>query len=295
MALRLENIYLPEIVEITGIRDETPDTKTFDLAFRNKEIEETFTYQPGQFAMISVFGVGEAPFCLSSSPTRKPLQITVRGVGRVTRALHSLKVGDEIGIRAPLGKKGFPVDTEMKGKDILIVGGGLGMAPLRSVLWYLLDHRSDYGEITLLYGARTPHDLLYKGEYKDGEYGGELKEWEEREDLRVLVTVDVGDEGWKAKGKREGVVTLLYEDIKDVINVERTVALVCGPPIMFRFAVKGLLDMGFKPPQIYTTLERRMHCGVGKCKHCCIGDKFVCLDGPVFTYEEIQGFAEEAF
>ena len=283
MAMVGENPFLPRVARILDIREETPDTKTFVVSV---EGGEDFSYQPGQFVQLSVFGAGEAPFGFASWPgERGKFELTVRRLGRVTTALHNLPKGSFIGIRGPLGRP-FPVE-EFQGKDVLIVAGGLGLAPLRTVIHYILKNRERYGKLTVLYGARTPKDLLYKPDL--------FEDWERREDLRLLVTVDVGDEEWRSKGRREGVVTTLYEEIKGDVDVERTVALVCGPPVMFRFAVRGLLDMGFKPSQIWTTLERQMMCGIGKCNHCCIGEKYVCVDGPVFSYEEIQGFSEEAF
>jgi sulfhydrogenase subunit gamma (sulfur reductase) len=228
---------------------------------------------------VSYFGVGEAPFCVSSSPTKTTaFDITVRSVGSVTRGLHSLNRNDIIGIRGPLGNN-FPFEA-VKGRDILFIGGGIGLPPLRSLIHYMLDNRNDYGEISILYGARTPSDRVYKNE---------CVEWAKRDDINYLDTVDVGDSSWKG---RVGVVTILFDEIKP--DPERTTAFTCGPPIMIKFVIQGLLEMGFDPQNIITTLERYMKCGVGKCGHCAIGHKYVCVDGPVFSFAEIQRLPEKA-
>jgi sulfite reductase subunit B len=273
----MDNIYLPLKAEIKDIKEETADTKTFTLSFKDKKVQEEFNYKPGQFIELSIFGAGEAPFGMATSPTRKGyFIITVRAVGKLTRALHNLKVGDEVGIRGPFGN-GFPYE-EVKGKDILFVGGGIGLPPLRSLIHYMFDNRQDYGNITILYGARTPKDLVYKYE---------LEEWEKREDIKFLVTVDVGDETWK---KDIGVVPILFKKVQ--FDVPNTVAFVCGPPIMIKFVIQDLLKMGFKEENIISTLERYMKCGVGKCGHCAIGHKYVCIDGPVFNYKQIKNLPE---
>jgi len=239
---------------------------------------EDFHYRPGQFVEVSIPGIGEAPISISSSPSRlESFDITVRAVGSVTNALHAQPVGSTIGIRGPYGNA-FPMD-EVAGLDALFVAGGIGLAPLRSVLVNMLDNRSKYGRITLLYGARTPADLLFKRD---------LKAWQDMEDLEVFQTVDVGDDTWKGN---VGVVTTLFRNIK--VDPERTAAFVCGPPVMFRFVIMELIKMGFSDDRIISTLERYMKCGVGKCGHCCIGHKYVCVDGPVFTYREIKTLQEE--
>ena len=275
--MAVSTLYLPEIARVWQVSVETPDTKTFTLRFRDPAAQEDFTYTPGQFAEVSVFGVGEAPFCLASSPTRPgSFQITARDVGAVTHALHQLKAEDELGVRAPLGK-GFPFE-EVMGRDILFVGGGIGLPPLRSLIWRLLDTRDRFGEVTILYGARTPTDLVYKEE---------LKEWEARSDVNFLVTVDRAEPGWEG---RVGMVPTLFPEAK--LKPNGCVAFVCGPPVMIRFVIQDLLSLGFAEENIVTTLERMMKCGVGKCNHCCIGDKWVCKDGPVFTYAQMRRMLE---
>jgi NAD(P)H-flavin reductase len=269
----MQNAYLPDLAEIASIRDETYDTRTFGLRFVDPARWEAFQYRPGQFVEVSVFGVGEAPFCLASPRDgTDTFEVTVRSAGSVTDALHGLKVGDQLGVRGPLGN-GFPFD-EVKGRDILFVGGGIGLPPLRPLIWDMLSNRGDFGKMTVLYGARTPGDLVYKDD---------LERWRGRDDVDFMVTVDVGDETWTGN---VGVVGTLFP--KAEISPETTAAFVCGPPIMIRFVVRDLLSMGFAEEDIYTTLERHMRCGVGKCNHCLIGDKYVCKDGPVFSYRQMK-------
>jgi NAD(P)H-flavin reductase len=269
----MENLYLPDLAEIVAIRSETADTKTFALRFCDPRRWEAFDYRPGQFVEVSVFGVGEAPFCLASPRDgAESFDITVRNTGAVTRALHRLDGGEQLGVRGPLGN-GFPLD-QVKGRDILFVGGGIGLPPLRPLIWTMLAHRDQFGSITVLYGARTPADLVYKDE---------LETWRARPDMEFMVTVDARDEDWKGN---VGVVGTLFPKVS--IQPSNTVAFVCGPPIMIRFVVKDLLDLGLAEDSIITTLERHMRCGVGKCNHCLVGDKYVCIDGPVFTYRQMK-------
>jgi sulfhydrogenase subunit gamma (sulfur reductase) len=275
----VNNIYLPQLAEIVGVEEETPDTRTYALKLVNGAPSPVFDYRPMQFIELTVFGVGEAPFGLCSSPTRAgSFSTTVRAVGSVTNALHQLGAGDQIGVRGPLGN-GFDPQT-VKGRNLLFIAGGIGLPPLRSLIWNVLDRRQDYGDVTILYGARTPTDLVYKPL---------LKEWEKRDDLKFLVTVDQGDETWQG---RVGMVPTLFEPAQ--VTVEGTTAFVCGPPIMIRFVVLELERMGFGPDAIVTTLERHMKCGVGKCNHCAIGHHYVCMDGPVFNFQQIKQFMEEA-
>jgi len=269
----VDNPYLPDLAEIVSLRDETPDTKTFALRFCDPRRWESFHHRPGQFVEVSVFGVGEAPFCLASPREgAEAFEITVRSTGAVTRALHALGRGQQLGVRGPLGN-GFPFD-EVKGRDILFIGGGIGLPPLRPLIWTMLNHRDQFRSVTVLYGARTPADLVYKDE---------LTRWRARPDMDFLVTVDVPDESWK---DNVGVVGSLFPRVS--LQPERAVAFVCGPPIMIKFVVKDLLDLGLAEDSIITTLERHMRCGVGKCNHCLIGDKYVCMDGPVFSYRQMK-------
>ena len=273
----MENIYLPNVVEIAKVREETQDTKTFAVKFREQEQWQAFRHRPGQFVEVSVFGVGEAPFCVASRRDgSETFEITVRRTGAVTEALHGLGPGAHLGIRGPLGN-GFPIEA-VKGRDILFVGGGIGLPPLRPLIWEVLANRSEFGRVTVLYGARTPADLVYKDE---------LEQWRSREDMEFMVTVDVADEHWTGN---VGVVGSLFS--KAQIEAKKTAAFVCGPPIMIRFVMRDLLTLGLGEESIYTTLERHMRCGVGKCNHCLIGDKYVCTDGPVFSYREIKMMME---
>jgi sulfhydrogenase subunit gamma (sulfur reductase) len=274
----MDNSYLSQLVRIVHIQTETYDTKTFELEFIESLVKEGFRFRPGQFIEASVLGVGEAPFGLASNPNH-PLtfRITVRAVGSVTQALHQLKAGDRIGVRGPFGN-GFPYD-EVKGKNILFVAGGIGLPPLRSLIEPMLEARSDFRDIQILYGARTPADLVYKDR---------LLEWAKMKDLRFMMTVDLGDAIWTGD---VGVVTTLFP--KAEIKKDNTVAFVCGPPIMIQFVIQGLIELGVSPKNIISTLERYMKCGIGKCGHCAIGHKYICLDGPVFSYQEMMKLPEK--
>jgi sulfhydrogenase subunit gamma (sulfur reductase) len=273
----MDNHYIPELARIVQIQTETYDTKSFELALLESPAKEKFRFRPGQFVEASVLGVGEAPFGLASSPSHPlPFRITVRAVGSVTQALHQLKTGDLIGVRGPFGN-GFPYD-EVKEKNILFIAGGIGLPPLRSLIEPMLEARSDFLDIQILYGARTPADLVYKDR---------LLEWAKMKDLRFTMTVDVGDATWTGD---VGVVTNLFP--KADLKTDNTVAFVCGPPIMIKFVIQGLIQLGVHPKNIISTLERYMKCGIGKCGHCAVGHKYICLDGPVFSYQEMLKLPE---
>ena len=273
----MDNIFLPKVARVVEARDETPDTKTFTLQFRDGQGQDGFLFRPGQFIELSVFGIGEAPFCLASSPTRPgSIQTTVRRTGKLTDALHALGPGDEVGVRGPLGN-GFDLKTAY-GKDVVFIGGGIGLPPLRGLIWNVLDERGRFGTVTILYGARTPTDLVYRDE---------LKEWERRPDVEFLVTVDRAEPGWDGN---VGMVPTLFD--KTELRPETSMAFVCGPPIMIKFVIQDLLMRGFAEDSVISTLERMMQCGVGKCNHCAIGHRYVCRDGPVFTYRQIKGLIE---
>lgn len=275
----MEDIFQPRLMTIDAITQETPDIKTFRLVSRENG-HNGLSFMPGQFGIFSVFGHGEAPFGIANSPTRGGyIECSLKRVGKVTGALHELNVGDTVGFRGPYGRS-FPVD-EMKGKDLIIVGGGIGMAPLRSLLWYCLDTRADYGDITLIYGARSINDLVYKRE---------LKEWQARDDLKTVLTVDPGgeDENWKGE---IGFVPAILEKVNP--SPKNAVVITCGPPIMIRFVLVSLSKMDFAPEQIITTLEAKMKCGLGKCGRCNIGPAYVCKHGPVFRYDELQQLPNE--
>jgi len=275
------NPVLPDMATIMEVVDETSNIRTFRVRFDDEEVMKNFTFEPGQVGQLSVFGVGESTFVINSSPTRMDyLQFSVMLVGEVTARIHQLKAGDSVGIRAPLGNA-FRTE-EMKGQDVTFIGGGIGMAPLRTLLVYMLDNRDDYGKITLLYGARTPQDLSYQED---------IAEWLGRDDIDVVLTVDNPDEEW---GKNPHEKAGLIPNVLKEINPANTgYAITCGPPIMIKFTLMALNELGFKDDKIITTLEKRMKCGVGLCGRCNIGDKYVCVDGPVFKYSELQELPNE--
>jgi len=267
-------------MEIIKVVPETGDTKTFHIQFQEASLRESFSFLAGQFAEYSVFGEGEATFCISSSPTRMShLEFSVKRVGRVTHALHQLNEGDTIGLRGPYGNH-FPLD-KLKGKNLLFIGGGIGLAPLRSLIHNVVDTRADYREITILYGARSPQDLCFQYD---------LESWGRDPSLKMVTTVDVGDNNWKGK---VGLVPMVLEEVKP--SSKETMAITCGPPIMIRYTLKSLEKLGFTPAQVWTTLEMKMKCGLGKCGRCNIGPLYVCQDGPVFSLEEIQKFTSDEF
>jgi sulfhydrogenase subunit gamma (sulfur reductase) len=264
------NPYQPALAHIVRIHRMVPNNHLFTLRFREQHDAERFKHRPGQFVMLSVPGAGEAPISISSSPTRPQiLELCVRRVGRVTNALYRLGATDAVGVRGPYGN-GFPVER-LEGNDLLLVAGGLGMAPLRSLLWYVLDLRDRFGEITLMYGARTPADMLFRDE---------LVSLADRSDINCLLTVDRDPDGtWT---QQIGLLPTLFDRVR--VDPARTFAAVCGPPVIFRLALERLLTLGFSKDRILMSLERRMKCGVGMCGHCSVGYKYTCLNGPIFTY-----------
>jgi len=273
------NPFVPEPARIVRAYHLTQDVKFFQVRLVDMERALGFRYRPGQFAMVSVLGAGEAPFSISSPPSRPGLlEFCIRRVGTVTNALFRLKENSIIGLRGPYGN-GFPVEA-MQGKDIIIVVGGLGAAPLRSVLLYCLDNRDLFGRISVLYGAKRPAEMIFREEYFD------LKK---RGDLECHLAVDADDTGqWP---ENIGVVTTLFPKLKEV-NAVNTYALVCGPPVMYKYVIRELIKLNIPKHQILMTLERRMKCGVGKCGHCAIDYIYTCLDGPVFTYWDVLHMRE---
>ena len=277
-----KNPYVPAPVRVAKIITEvdTKDIKTFRLEFINPEDQKAFSYLPGQFAELSIFGKGESPIGIASSPTDPDyIEFTVQKAGVVTTALHNLEEGALMGVRGPLGNS-WPLDY-LKGKNIVLVGGGFAFTTLRSMIKYMLDdrNRGDYGKITAVYGARNPGLLLYRDE---------LKEWEERDDIEMFVTVDKGDENWKG---REGFVPTVCKEVGP--SADNAVTLICGPPIMIRFTLPVFFELGFAKENIYTSLEMRMKCGIGKCGRCNVGSKYVCKDGPVFSLAELDKLTSE--
>ena len=272
------NPYLPDMATVVEVIEETPNIKSFRLVLNDEEKMRSFSFKPGQVGQLSVFGAGESTFVINSSPTRMEyLQFSVMRVGEVTTRLHQLKAGDQVGVRAPLGKP-FPVE-DMQGKNILFIGGGIGMAPLRTLFTYMLDTRDDYQDITLLYGARSPVDLTYQAE---------LPDWLAREDVKTVLCVDNEYPGWEHK---VGLIPNILLEMNP--SPENTVAITCGPPIMIKFTLQALKKLNFADEQIITTLEKRMKCGVGICGRCNIGTQYVCLDGPVFTYAQLKELPSE--
>ena len=275
-----DNIYKPYLMEIENIIEETPDVRTFRLKFKNADEAEEFSFKAGQFGEYSVLGEGESTFCLASSPTRKGyIECTFRKAGRVTNALANLEMGDTVGFRGPYGNT-FPIE-QWEGKNILYIAGGIALPPMRCVIWNTIDLRKKYKDITIVYGAKTVSDLVYKQE---------LKEWEDRPDIKLITTVDPGGQTPDWKGEI-GFVPMVLEKVAP--SSENTVAILCGPPVMIKFTIPVLKKLGFQDKDIYTTLENRMKCGFGKCGRCNIGKVFVCKDGPVFSYEQILSLPEE--
>jgi len=269
------SLYLPQPARILDVRPMTALEKVFTLQLPDGL---TLGHQPGQFVELSVLGVGEAPISISSSPSRSngTFQLCVRRTGDVTGALHRLSAGEVVGVRGPFGH-GFPLER-FYGKDILFAPGGLGLAPVRSLINQVLDERGRFGKVTILYGAKNPSELLFKDE---------LAEWSARADVEVHVTVDRPNEGWAGN---VGVITTLFSKVR--VYARNTVAVVCGPPVMYRFVLMELLGKGIPEGNIYLSLERRMKCGVGKCGHCQINHIYTCQSGPVFSYAEIKGVQE---
>jgi len=276
---RLINPFRPEMMRIVRRYDLSNDVRFFQIRPMDPEKAMALCYKPGAFMMLSNPGVGEAPFCISSTPSSPGLlEFCIRNVGQVTSSLFRLKENDAIGVRGPYGN-GFPVE-KMKGKDLIITMGGMGVAPLRSLLHYALDNRGDFGEIYLLYGAKTPGEILFRKEFND------IKE---RKDLHALLTVDKDDTGKWPHGI--GVVTTLFKDVKH-LEPENAYAAICGPPVMYKFVIQELLKLKIPKNQIVMTLERRMKCGVGKCGHCVVKHIYTCIDGPVFSYWDVLNMKE---
>jgi NAD(P)H-flavin reductase len=268
-------LFLPTFARILKVEQLTALEKVFTLSLPDGQ---PLGHRPGQFVEVSVLGVGEAPISISSSPSRSEdtFEMCVRKVGDVTSAVHRLGPGDKIGIRGPFGR-GFPYE-KFRGKDMLFAPGGLGLAPLRSLINQVLDERALYERVIILYGARNPSELLFKDE---------LKRWAERSDVELHVTVDRGDETWSGN---TGVITTLFPQIS--VYPRNTVAASCGPPVMYRFVLMELFGKGISEGNIWLSLERRMKCGIGKCGHCQINNVYACQSGPVFSYKEIKGLEE---
>ena len=277
----MSNPYLPNLTVIKEVVSENDinDIKTFKLVSKDSETIKDFKFRSGQFAEISLFGVGECPIGIASSPLDDFLEFTVKKVGMVTRALHNREKGMIIGVRGPYGN-GWPIER-LEGHDIFILGGGFAFTTLRSLINYILhkENRGKFGKLTAIYGARDPGELLYKYD---------LKTWNGRDDVQVISTIDRPYPGWT------GRVGFPNQIIKEVaLKTSSSFAIICGPPIMIKFTVPVLVKLGFPPENILTSLEMRMKCGIGKCGRCNVGNKFVCKDGPVFTYNELELMPKE--
>ena len=268
---------IPYLGEVTDIRIDTPDVKTFRVL--TPDGVKPFEHMPGQCAMLSIPGVGEAMFSITSSPTNKDyMEFSIKKCGCLTEWLHAMDVGQQITIRGPYGKP-FPVETDLKGKDLLFIAGGIGLAPLRSVINYVRDNRENYGSVQIIYGARSMDDLV---DYKEI-----IDEWMQDSGIEVNLTIDREQEGW------DGHVGFIPAFVKELNPDLKKTVLMCGPPIMIKFTLAELMGLGFEKTQVYTTMELRMKCGVGKCGRCNIGDKYVCKDGPVFRFDELDELPDE--
>jgi len=264
----MPNPYRPGRAKLWKVTTETPTIKTFALA-----PEGGLEFEAGQFVEVTVPGLGEAPFTPSSSPSRSDeLEVTVMNAGSVTAAMHGMDAPAQLGVRGPFGNA-YPLE-EYEGRDLLVMGGGVGLAPLRSLLYALVEERDRFGRIILCYGARSPADIVYRDE---------VRSWQSDSAMEVHLTVDNADESWAGK---VGVVTTTLEDVS--VDTPRAAGIVCGPPIMMKFATMALLEKGFRPESLYLSMERNMSCGIGKCGHCRIGEYYVCRDGPVFTYAQLE-------
>lgn len=271
----------PQVATLHRIIPETPDTKTFHLVLDDTEAHHNFTFKPGQVAQLSMMGLGEATFSISSSPTqREAIQFSIKKMGKVTSAFHDLAASVKLGFRGPYGNS-FPYKGA-EGKDLLFIGGGIGLAPLRSLINYVFHHRDKYGSISILYGARSPIDLCFKEEL--------FSIWPKEKDTKVYLTVDraLDEDDW---GGNVGLVPHYLEEINP--SPKGCISFTCGPPIMIKYVLLSMEKLGFTPEQIITTLEMKMKCGIGKCGRCNIGSKYVCLDGPVFSLKELQELPAE--
>ncbi len=272
-----QDMLIPKIGVITDVRLDTPDIKTFRVL--TPDGKKAFDHRPGQCAMLSIPGVGEAMFSITSSPTNEEyMEFSIKKCGCLTDWLHEAEVGQQLTIRGPYGNP-FPVDDEFAGKNLLFIAGGVGLAPLRSVINYCRHYRDRYGKIDIVYGSRSKEDLL--------QYNEIITEWANDDNVHVHLTIDRAQEGW------DGHVGFVPNYVKELGFDTDITAILCGPPIMIKFTLDGLYSLGFKKEQIYTTLEMRMKCGIGKCGRCNVGSKYICKDGPVFRFDELDELPDE--
>jgi NAD(P)H-flavin reductase len=268
---------IPKVGLITDIKQQTPDVKTFRVVA--PEGGKLFEHMPGQCAMLSIPGVSEAMISITSSPTNKEyMEFSVKKCGCLTEVLHGLEPGDYMTVRGPYGNA-FPVETDLKGEGLVFIAGGIGLAPLRSVINYVRDNRENYGSVQIVYGARSKDDLV--------DYNEIISEWMADDGVEVNLTIDREQEGW------DGHVGFIPNFVKELNPDLKKTVLMCGPPVMIKFTLQGLMELGFEKTQVYTTMELKMKCGVGKCGRCNIGDKYVCKDGPVFRFDELDELPDE--
>lgn len=276
-----KNPYLPEVATVLDVITESPTIKSFRVRFDNEDAWQAFSHQPGQVGQLSVFGVGESTFVINTPPSSIKengyIQFSVMRAGEVTTAIHKLKPGDKVGVRAPLGNF-FPWE-QWKGKSVFFVGGGIGMAPIRTIMLHLMERAQDYGQLNLLYGAKSPEDMAYKAD---------LPLWLDSKVLKTTLTIDREAEGWP---HRVGLIPNVLKELNP--SPDDCIAVLCGPPIMIKFTLAAFRELGFKDENIVTTLERRMKCGIGICGRCNLGSKYVCLDGPVFTQAQLNELPPE--
>lgn len=272
-----QDTLIPVSAVVTDIRNETEDVKTFRVV--GHDGKKVFLHKPGQCAMLSVPGVSEAMISITSSPTNEEyMEFSVKRCGVLSTWLHEMEVGQNITVRGPYGNA-FPVDTALKGKDLLFIAGGIGLAPLRSVINYVRDKRQNYGKVQIIYGSRSKDDLVAYREIVD--------KWMKDDGVEVCLTIDNAQEGW------DGHVGFVPNYVKELNPDLNKTVLMCGPPVMIKFTLEALKELGFKDTQVYTTMELRMKCAVGKCGRCNIGDKYVCKDGPVFRFDELGALPAE--
>lgn len=271
------NPYKPWPARITSIVDLTDKEKLFELRIIDPDVRESFTFDSGQFVELSIFGVGEAPISISSAPSKQGfVELCVRRAGDVTGVLHQMHCGDVVGIRGPFGR-GFPYE-DMRGHDVLLVAGGLGIAPLKSLINHIHDERNEFGKVTILYGARNPGEILFRYQFDM---------WKHRDDFDLVLTVDEPDPTW---GDEVGLVTRLFDRVD--VDPRNTFGAICGPPAMYRHVIAEMRKKGMDADKIYVSFERRMKCGIGKCGHCGVGHQYACIDGPVFNYWEAMNLRE---
>ena len=274
------NLYQPHLMRVEEIIDETVDTRTLKLTFEDPKLAESFTFKAGQFGEYSVFGEGECTFCIASPPTRKGyIECSFKKVGKVTAAMRKLEVGDTMGFRGPYGNN-FPLD-QMAGSNLVFIAGGIGLAPVRCVIWNALDLRDRFKDVTIIYGARSVGDLVYKRE---------LEEWGKRKDVKLWLTVDPGGQTPDWKGEVGYLPAILEKAAPKAAN---SYAIVCGPPIVIKLSMPILAKLGFPDDHVFTTMENRMKCGLGKCGRCNIGPFYVCKDGPVLTAAQLKALPQE--